>query len=158
MTERGYQGEFQRVLANLLIESEIFPNEVLVEEEYQKRLREHGIRFRPDIIIHIPIEVSDTINRRLNNFCVFEFKLNASKEDAFEDFQKLEQMFTNLDYPEGYFINIQGYQNSFLKDFESLNKERINEVSLIVNERTVYIRHDFYDGGKIKTKAMCLNI
>lgn len=105
-TERGYQGEFQRVLANVLNEARIFPNQVLVEEEYQKRLREHGIRFRPDIIIHIPIEASGTINRRSNNFCVFEFKLNASREDAYEDFHKLEQMFANLDYPEGYFINI----------------------------------------------------
>lgn len=29
-------------------------NEAIIEQEYQKRLAEHGITFRPDIIIHVP--------------------------------------------------------------------------------------------------------
>jgi hypothetical protein len=76
----------------------------IVEQEYQKRLPDHGIRVRPDIIIHIPTLVGG--NRRLGNFAVFELNLRAGEIEAREDFANLDAVLGALDYPLGVFINI----------------------------------------------------
>src|SRR4051794_7085691 len=56
--ERGYQGELKsrldRALALEIPEDDFAAPQV--REEYQKRADAHGIRLRPDIIIHVPFE------------------------------------------------------------------------------------------------------
>lgn len=52
-TERAFQGEFLANLRDALPEVGL-PGQAIVEQEYQKRYREHGIVVRPDIIIHVP--------------------------------------------------------------------------------------------------------
>lgn len=64
-TERGFQGEFLALLRETLPEVGL-PGDAIVEQEYQKRIREHGITLRSDISVHIPAPVGG--NRRRNNF------------------------------------------------------------------------------------------
>jgi hypothetical protein len=52
-TERGFQGELLVQLAKRLREA-AFPGDPVVEQEYQKTIPSHGIKIRPDIIIHVP--------------------------------------------------------------------------------------------------------
>jgi hypothetical protein len=72
--------------------------------EYQKA-RRHGIGQRPDIILHVPAEISGaSVNE--NNFAVWALKHRSSEDDALDDFKKLKDMFGVLEYPLGFFINI----------------------------------------------------
>ncbi len=59
----------------------------------------------PDIILHIPTEVSG-VGVYENNFAVWALKREATKKGAIEDFKKLDKMFRDLSYPVGFFINI----------------------------------------------------
>jgi hypothetical protein len=54
-TERGYQGELLAALQSRL-QGANFSGDPIVEQEYQKRVLPHGIRIRPDLLIHIPFE------------------------------------------------------------------------------------------------------
>jgi hypothetical protein len=60
---------------------------------------------RPDIILHIPVEHSGAVPTD-NNFAVWALKARANKAAALEDFEKLNQMFTYLNYEIGFFVNI----------------------------------------------------
>jgi hypothetical protein len=51
-TERGYQGALNAALYNAL--GSVIPDDYIIEEEYQKKISQHGIALRPDIIIHSP--------------------------------------------------------------------------------------------------------
>lgn len=55
-SERGYQGEFSGNLNALLREKNLISDTAIIEQEYQKTIRSHGIYHRPDIIVHIPFE------------------------------------------------------------------------------------------------------
>ena len=114
-TERGFQGELVSKL-NLELDK-TGGGRVVVEQEYQKVIEQHGLRIRPDIIIHTPFEGSDFSNRRQGNYVVLELKLRATQKEAFEDFNKLEQMRESLDYPLGIFVNINA-KETFLKDYK----------------------------------------
>ena len=63
-TERGFQGEFLDLLRETLPEVGLL-GDAIVEQEYQKRIREHCITLRSDIIVHILASVGG--NRRRNN-------------------------------------------------------------------------------------------
>ena len=90
-TERGYQGELLAELRKRLRDVAL-PGDPVVEQEYQKRIPDHGIKIRPDIIIHIPFE-RDTAGRRdEGNFVAIELKLRATEKDALWDFTNLAQM------------------------------------------------------------------
>lgn len=77
-TERGFQGELNSELRQRLPSLEI--DGAIVEQEYQKRMREHGFRIRPDIIIHIPFEQSELNSRKEGNFVVIELKKTRLKK------------------------------------------------------------------------------
>ncbi len=114
-TERGFQGE---LVSNLNVRlDDIGLGRLLVEQEYQKVIELHGFKTRPDIIIHIPFEESDFENPRQGNYVVFELKLRATQKEAFGDFDKLEQMGEFLDYPFGFFINIDA-SDTFLQQYK----------------------------------------
>src|SRR5262245_54107958 len=105
-TERGYQGELATQLTSRLPLARIWPGQPLVEQEYQKRAKLHGLRERPDIVIHVPFERGGLTNRKQGNFAVIELKRCASRRQAYRDFQKLAKVVRVLSYRYGIFINV----------------------------------------------------
>ena len=73
--ERGYQGELLQELARRFYKGG-FPGDPIVQQEYQKTIPSHGIRIRPDIIVHIPFERGASKDRRHGNFIAIELKRN----------------------------------------------------------------------------------
>ena len=151
-SERGYQGQLVALLDRAIKDEKIFPDETIIEQEYQKTMKHHGIRQRPDIIIHIPIEAGLTDIRTENNFYVIALKLNAKVYSAIEDFGKLEDMFNQLDYPEGVFINIGAYPSLFLAEYGGQNQDRIHELSISLDNNEVRICHAKFENGEMVTK------
>lgn len=105
-TERGYQGKLASELDRLMDGEPSGIERPLVEEEYQKRARVHGIRLRPDIIIHIPFDRGVSPTRQHDNHLVILLKLAATQERADKDFTKLSTICSALHYPIGAFVNI----------------------------------------------------
>lgn len=103
-TERGYQGALLAELTRTL--PDWAPPNVIIEQEYQKRCGAHGIKIRPDIVIHEPFNEAIHGSRMEGNFVAFELKLNATATAAFEDFTSLAAMTIELNYPMCIFINI----------------------------------------------------
>ena len=104
-TERGFQGALLGALAKT-IPDHVLPEGAQIEQEYQKRLKDHGLTVRPDIIIHEPFDETRHASRQDGNIAVIELKLNASQADAQGDFGSLEKMMAGLNYPVAIFINI----------------------------------------------------
>lgn len=71
-TERGYQGAFYCMLHQLLTTEDLITENRILEMEYQKSTR-HGLRKRPDIIFHIPAELTGA-GVRENNFALWSLK------------------------------------------------------------------------------------
>jgi len=102
-TERGFQGALLTQLAQRI---PVLPDGALIEQEYQKSPGQHGLRIRPDIIIHEPFNPTRHADRREGNLAVIELKLNATKAQAASDFKNLTAMIDALHYPLGLFINV----------------------------------------------------
>jgi hypothetical protein len=103
--ERGYQGKLLQELAIRFAEGG-FPGHPIVQQEYQKTLPMHGIRIRPDMIVHIPFERGGLANRLQGNFVAIELKRDASEKAARQAFGNLQAMKEALAYPLTIFINI----------------------------------------------------
>ena len=104
-TERGFQGQLLVELSKRI--PEYFPDDIaIIEQEHQKTLERHGLKIRPDIVIHQPFDPTIHETRRHGNFAVIELKLRAGPKRAAEDFTNLYSMLTLLDYPVGIFINV----------------------------------------------------
>jgi hypothetical protein len=103
-TERGFQGELLAELRNRLPALEL--DGAIVEQEYQKRIPDHGFRIRPDIIIHTPFEDTNFTSRTNGNFVVIELKHRANRNKARADYHNLSRMCQELCYPLAIFINI----------------------------------------------------
>ena len=101
-SERGFQGE---LLVQLSRRLRLSDREV-VEQEYQKRQRDHGLTVRPDIIIHEPFDSARHGARTAGNRVVVEIKINATEAEAVQDFESLAAMIQVLHYPLGVFINV----------------------------------------------------
>lgn len=129
-TERGFQGQLNALLVQNL--KGIVPNQYVVEEEYQKRFKAHGIKIRPDIIIHAPFEPNTHKDRSEGNFAVIQIKLKASEKDAREDFEKLNLMFEKLNYPLGIFINISSDETHY-RNYEGKFVDRLHCFSVELN-------------------------
>ena len=108
--ERSFQGALLQELARRL-ESGSLPGDPIIEEEYQKRLRAHGIRIRPDIIVHVPFDRGIFERREQGNFVAIELKRRASAERAKDAFRNLAVMKKVLNYPLTIFINIDSEQS-----------------------------------------------
>jgi len=147
-TERGFQGRFACALYKVLDERRIFPDDAIIEEEYQKRLKDHGTAQRPDLIIHVPFEAGRSQNRWEDNFVVFAFKKNADQKVAEEDFGKIDIMFKKLKYPIGFFINIDRYPDIFLDSYDGDFKDRIHEFCIKL-DNGLHILHAFFKEGKL---------
>lgn len=103
-TERGFQGRFYCALQQELDRAGLMKNGIILEMEYQKSAR-HGLGQRPDIVLHVPAEHSGA-GVNVGNFAVWALKRQATAADARDDFGKLDQMFGTLQYPLGFFVNI----------------------------------------------------
>lgn len=103
-TERGYQGEFYCKLQHILKTKNIVNGVCILEMEYQKASR-HGTRQRPDILLHVPTELSKAKVTE-NNYAMWALKLMADSKQANDDYEKLGIMMKRLKYPLGFFINI----------------------------------------------------
>lgn len=101
-TERGFQGELLAQLSRRLKLE--YP--AILEQEYQKRLQHHGLAIRPDLVIHEPFDPKRHADRRQGNLAVIELKLNATEDQACEDFGSLAAMLRVLEYPLGVFVNV----------------------------------------------------
>jgi hypothetical protein len=69
-------------------------------------MRAHGIRIRPDIIIHVPFERDGMERREQGNFVAIELKRRAGTKTAAKAFANLELMKVRLNYPLTIFINV----------------------------------------------------
>ena len=103
--ERSFQGALLQELARRL-QRGVRQDDPIIEEEYQKRIRGHGIRIRPDIIIHVPFDRGGMERRDQGNFIAIELKRRASPKTAAKAFANLEQMRIRLNYPLTIFINV----------------------------------------------------
>lgn len=103
--ERGFQGALLHEL-NARLGHGVLPDDPVIQQEYQKRLRHHGITIRPDIIVHIPFERGGMENRGEGNFAAIELKRRATPKAARQAFASLSQMKRILKYPLTVFINV----------------------------------------------------
>lgn len=147
-TERGFQGRFAIALYKILGENNIFQDGTIIEEEYQKKLKLHGIKQRPDLIIHVPIESSHSSNRKENNYVVFAFKLSGNKTKVMKDFEKLNELIEKLDYSLGIFININSL-NSFLGEYQGPNKDKLHEFCIKQINGKLKLRYAHFQEEKI---------
>lgn len=141
-TERGYQGQLITELANRISIKTIFDNNnVILEQEYQKTLKSHGISFRPDIILHVPYESGLYSNRQSGNYAVIQLKLRASPTKAREDFRKLDSMFAKLDYPLGIFLNINS-DKTFCDSYSGRHSQRLHCFAVKLADNEVIVKHE----------------
>lgn len=144
-TERGFQGAFlaslERTIPNVGL-----PHGAIVEQEYQKRFHEHGLKVRPDIIIHVPTPIGS--NRRHGNFAVFELKLAARDEDAQKDFASLDSVLAVLDYPLAFFVNIAA-EVTHANQYKGPFPDRIHWFATRLVNRQVKVRHAYFNGANL---------
>lgn len=139
-TERGYQGELLAELRAKLPRAAL-PGSPILEQEYQKRLLEHAVKVRPDIIIHVPTPSGG--DRRQGNFAVFELKLHASRNQAREDFANLDAVLSALDYPLGVFVNIAA-TDTHAVHYDGPFRDRLHFFAVKQAAHRVEIRHAYY--------------
>ncbi len=124
-TELAFHGAFYHALQLQLDQAGIQPAGSILEIEHQKSKR-HGIRQRPDIILHVPalpgVSVKD------NNHAVWALKWRASVKKAQADFVLLDEMFEELNYPLGFFVNI-GSLDPMLQHYDGKHRDRIVAVA-----------------------------
>ena len=139
-TERGYQGRLLSELDKRLKIKRILLKGRIVEQEYPKTLKNHGIRIRPDIIIHVPYRAKIHPSRRYGNYVVIQLKLNATEEKAKEDFEKLDLMFNRnkLNYPLGIFLNINS-DKTFFDSYSGDYKDRLHYFAVRLSDNKVLI-------------------
>jgi len=151
-TERGFQGRFVCALYKIFDAKNIFQDDTIIEEEYQKRIAHHGTQLRPDLIVHVPVESSHSRDRTEKNFIVFAFKRQANENKAKEDFKKLNEIFKNLGYQLGIFININGYPDIFLSKYSGNFKNRIHEFCITQTNDKLDIFHAYFQNNKVITE------
>ena len=130
-TERGFHGRFYCALQEQLDQMGLTENGAILEMEYQKS-RRHGLSQRPDIIFHVPVEHS-MAGVRENNHAVWALKRQATAKDATDDFEKLDEMFAYLDYPLGFFININAL-DPMLQHYSGEHRNRVVAVAASLND------------------------
>lgn len=142
-TERGYQGEFLAELRAKLPHAGL-PGDAIVEQEYQKRLPDHGVKVRPDIIIHVPTRAGG--NRRQGNFAVIELKRRAGQAEARKGFAGLDTVLGALDYSLGVFVNIDSSLTQ-VAHYSGRFAERLHFFAVRQTGRRVQLRHAYLRDG-----------
>jgi hypothetical protein len=137
-TERGYQTQLVVELSKRLNRDAIWPDNPIIEAEYQKRARDHGITIRPDLIIHVPFDREVYGRRQQGNYVVIQLKRKASLNAALKDFTDLDWMFRELRYELGVFVNVDS-DETFFEDYAGNFGERLHcfAVKLVQNLPTI---------------------
>lgn len=149
-TERGFAAEFRHQMQIVEENDPIYPIEAIFEMEVQKSTRKHyGVRQRPDLLIHIPLEAGLSENARDNNFVVFGFKRLGNRKSVLSDFDKLDEMFAQLNYEMGVFINVSAYPETYLESYTGVYPERIHEFSIGKQGDEILMRHARIIDGEI---------
>ena len=144
-TERGYHGALYCALRYALDRRSLLVGDCILEMEYQKSAR-HGLSQRPDIILHVPAELSGG-SVRDNNRAVWALKRDASASDAHEDFDKLDEMCQVLRYSMAIFVNVASTR-THLDSYRGQFPERLHAFA-ITHQREFEMRHSFFADGKI---------
>jgi len=151
-TERGYHGEFYCELKSALDRRGILRNNLILEIEYQKSQDRHSTRQRPDILLHIPTELSGAPVHE-NNVSVWALKYRASLDEAQSDFNKLDVMFENLDYDLGFFINIDS-DFPYLELYRGNYMDRFFTFAVRLIENKPFIRHEYFANRQVIKKKI----
>jgi hypothetical protein len=146
-TERGYQGAFYCTLRSELERMERLSAERILELEYQKTVGRHGTRQRPDIVFHIPMEISGAEEWK-NNFAVWALKHSATSARATEDFIKFEHMCHRLCYPLAIFINVSSAE-THLDKYRGSFHERVHSFA-VPSARGTRIGHSYFEDGELR--------
>jgi len=153
-SERAFQSEFYCILKEQCGVKNLFPKDAIFETEYQKRLDLHNLRRRPDLIVHIPTEMTNA-DVRENNYLVVQFKVKATLRKAIADFKKINELIAKLNYPMGVFINVDSEGKAFLGTYSKGEyKEKIHELSVYIKYEEIVIRHDYYSNGNIVSRVI----
>lgn len=152
-TERGYQGALYCAIRSELERMGLLTEHRILEMEYQKSAR-HRLSQRPDIVFHIPTEISGESVQK-NNFAVWALKHSGSQIDAEDDFQKLEEMFEVLLYPVGIFVNIAS-RRTHLGHYTGQHKERIHAFAVPGMSRSKII-HSYFKNGELIDEQIQIN-
>jgi hypothetical protein len=147
-TERGYHGAFYCALRSALEAQGILSDKVILEMEYQKSSR-HGTTQRPDIILHIPTEVSN-LPVTENNFCVWALKRGAKRASALDDFWKLDEMCEELRYRLAVFVNI-GASRTWLDVYSGPYRQRIHAMAY-TGGKGEQIVHAYFENGTLRNE------
>lgn len=122
----------------------------ILEMEYQKSAI-HGLSQRPDIVFHIPRELSgDSVHH--NNYAVWALKRDATSGEAVEDFDKLDEMCDVLKYPLAIFVNIASSKTR-LDLYRGKFSERIHAFAFL-DPKGSKIQYSYFDNGKIVNFAI----
>lgn len=151
-TERGYQGEFFCELKTALYERSILKDDLILEMEYQKAQSRHHIGQRPDIILHVPAEVSGEPVHE-NNIAVWALKRHSNIHDARDDYNKLDEMLRDLDYDAGFFINLD-CNFHHLERYNGNYKDRLFAFSVKLSGNTLQIKQASFVLGEIIEKVI----
>ncbi|HIF9186652.1 TPA: hypothetical protein ACX6PV_003684 [Photobacterium damselae] len=140
-TERGYQGALIAKLNERL--TELHWEGAIIEQEYQKRIKEHSIRIRPDLIIHVPFDSNEHNTRCEGNFVVFELKLGSvlTESSALADYHNLANMCEKLSYPYAVFIVIGG-ETTFFDKYQGPHKNKILVFKVILDNGQAMISRE----------------
>ena len=139
-SERGYQGESLSHLRENLPSSKRLCDYPLVEQEYQKRLKDHGLSIRPEIIIHCPFDPDEHESRRIGNLAVFEIKLRVSRATAHSVYERLTRVCDVLDYQLRIFINI-GSGETHYEDSPAAQDDRILSFAAYMDGEQVTVNY-----------------
>ena len=138
-TERGFHGRFYSALQNELTRMGFADGRNLLEMEYQKTVEIHGTGQRPDIVLHVPRPADG--DAAVDNVAVWALKRRASESAALHDFQKLDVMFRTLNYPLGFFVNVDD-QRSHRSAYTGEFPERLVAIAVHLENGRAHITVD----------------
>jgi len=130
--ERGFQGEFYAQL-RLRLQDLVLPEDALLREEYQKRMGQHYLRIRPDIILHEPFDPGRHRGPDQGNHAVMELKRRATPRTTSDALSNLIAMIETLNYPLGVFINI-GSSKTWVELVPDSHRARIACLAVYLDE------------------------
>ena len=146
-SERGYHGRLYCTLQEALDRRGILKDGLILEMEYQKGAR-HRMTQRPDIILHVPAEESMAAVHE-NNVAVLALKRRASRDDALEDFAKLDEMCGILGYLLAVFVNVDS-RDHHLQHYAGPFGDRLHGFAVRPDDGALRVRHAWRDHDTLR--------
>jgi hypothetical protein len=114
-------------------------NGAIIEQEHQKRHGVHGTNIRPDILIHVP--TTEGGDRKIGNVLACALKLRADESDAAEDFRKLDDLCSLLNYSFAALINIDSNQ-TYAHSYTGPYPERFHFFATRLDDGAPRVEHE----------------